>query len=192
MGRRIRTPIEAASMVLEESHRNGKDFLPMIEGSKNGEAFALLIPRGWDTWEEKTASFSESILGLVAIGCDGFCFISDAHLSIYDATDGVPDDVLPPSQDPKAVDALIAIEWKGGRCVSTTSRAYRIDDNGNIEWDEARISDDDGDYEGWMTERVADIVEVVTTNPPPKVPLAVVCNTLTYMGHTVSLIPSAS
>jgi len=180
----------------EKSHKDGNGFSPMLEGSKDGEVRALIIPKAWSDFKEKVDSFSMCVTGLTALECDGIRFISDANVSRYskeEFPDGWTEGMPMPSQDPKAVDVMVITQWEKGKPTGTVMQEYHILDDGVLEWKEVDDLGGDAIMESWMNDAVKVSYENAIIDPPPKGTTAhQVGRMLSRVGHTLMVTKELS
>ena len=146
--------MESAQKLKELAHSDNTPMLPIIEMLRDDQMVAIIGMADFDDYDSKMRVFTECLYAVRSLGCDRMRFLADAHMSKIEEADYDPDNVLPPSQDPEAVDVILGYEWKNGQPVEAMSVEYHYLNDGTLEWGEIKVFPEAA-VESWMNDKVA-------------------------------------
>jgi hypothetical protein len=150
----LETAFESIRNVKESAHRDDVSMIPIVEVMRDGELIAVIGMAPFETFDEKEEAFTQCLYAARSIKGDTVRLMIDAHMSKYAKEDYDPDNIVMPSQDPKAVDVILGYEWKDGKPVESIYQEYHNINDGTLQWNDIKSFPQD-DVESWMNDKVA-------------------------------------
>ena len=160
----LKRAMQSARKLKELAHSDNAPMLPIIEMMRGDQMVAIIGMAEFDDFDSKEKVFTECLYAVRSLKCDRMRFLADAHMSKVSEDDYDPDNMLMPSQDPKAVDVILGYEWKDGQPVEAMSVEYHTLDDGTLKWSEIKVFPEAA-VESWMNNKVAWAYE----NPKPTI-----------------------